>query len=149
METGLIAGSEPRQRIGCRRRNRVEDAEQRVRKALVVAGDQFGIIEIVAGIHLHAGIEPTAHVDLALLVEQRNLYAIHLGGVGVDDGDRRIHRVVEILGAPISRQRRIEHVAEPVNDHRLANLRQHAVIDFGVFVGAAAELRQRARGPSG
>ena len=48
--------------------------------------------------------------------------------------------------APVAGQRRIEHVAEPVDDHGLADLRQHAVIDLGVVVGAAAELCQRARG---
>ena len=54
--------------------------------------------------------------------------------------DRRIHRRVEVGGAPVAGQRRIEHVAEPVDDHGLAHLRQHAAIDLGVVVGAAAEL---------
>ena len=146
MEAGLVAGGEPRQRVGRRRRDRIEDAEQRVGKALLVAGDQFGIVEVVAGIHLHALVEAAAHVDLALLVEQRDLDAVDLGRIGVDDGNRRVHRLVEIGGAPVARQRRIEHVAEPVDDHGLAHLRQHAVVDLGVVVGAAAELRQRARG---
>ena len=60
--------------------------------------------------------------------------------------DRDIHRLVEARRAPVTGQRRIEHVAEPVDDHRLADLRQHAVVDLGVIVGAAAELCQRARG---
>ena len=114
-------------------------------KPLFVAGDQFGIVEVVAGIHLDVLVEPAAHVDLALLVEQRDLDAIDLGGVGVDDADRDVHRGIEARGAPVIRQRRIEHVAEPVDDHGLANLRQHAVIDLGVIVGAAAEFCQRAR----
>ena len=120
VETGLVAGREPRQRVGRRRRDGIEDAEQRVGKALVVAGDQFGVVEIVAGIHLHVLVEPAAHVDLALLVEQRDLDAVDLGGVGVDDADRDIHRRVEVWRAPVIRQRRIEHVAEPVDDHGLA-----------------------------
>ena len=114
-------------------------------KPCVVAGDQFGIVEIVAGIHLDGLVEPAAHVDLALLVEQRDFDAVDLGGVGVDDADRDIHRLVEVRRAPVIRQRRIEHVAEPVDDHGLADLRQHAVIDLGVIVGVAAEFCQRAR----
>ena len=55
------------------------------------------------------------------------------------------HRVIEIAGAPISRQRRIEHVAEPMDDHGLADLRENAIIDFGVVVGIASKLRQCAR----
>ena len=54
-------------------------------KALLVARDQFCIVEIVAGIHPHTRIEPPAHVDLPLLVEQRHLDAIDLGSVRVDD----------------------------------------------------------------
>ena len=51
VESGLVAGGKPRQRVGRRGRDGIEDAEQRMGKALAVAGDQFGIIEIVAGIH--------------------------------------------------------------------------------------------------
>jgi hypothetical protein len=67
METGLVARGEPRQRIGRRRRDRIENAEQRVRETLRVAGDQFCIVEFVAGIHFHARSQPTPHVDLAML----------------------------------------------------------------------------------
>ena len=146
VKTGRVAGRKPRQRIGRRRRDGIEDAEQRVGKTRLVAGDQFGVVEIVAGIHLHFFVEPAAHVDLALLVEQRDLDAVDLRRVGVDDADRDIHRRAEVLGAPVIRQRRIEHVAEPVDDHGFADLRQHAVIDLGIIVGVAADLRQRARG---
>ena len=45
METGLVASCEPRQRVGCRGRDGIENAEQRMRKTLSVAGDQFGLIE--------------------------------------------------------------------------------------------------------
>ncbi|KIU53577.1 hypothetical protein QU41_01080, partial [Bradyrhizobium elkanii] len=44
----------------------------------------------------------TTRFDLALLVRQRDLDAVDLGGVGVDDRNRRIHRLVEIGGAPIA-----------------------------------------------
>ena len=145
VEAGLVSGGEPRQRVGRRRRDGIEDAEQRMGETLLVAGDQFGIIEIVAGIHLHVPVEPAAHVDLALLVEQRDLHAVDLRRIGVDDADRNVHRRIEIGRAPVIRQRRIEHVAEPVDDHGLAHLRQHAVIDLDVVVGTAADFRQRTR----
>ena len=65
-------------------------------KTLRVASDQFGIVEVIAGIHLHVLVEPVAHVDLALLVEQGNLDAIHLRWVGVDDAHRDLHRLIEV-----------------------------------------------------
>ncbi len=145
MEFLDVAGCQPRHGIRRRRCDRVEDAEQRVGEALRVAGDQFGIVEVIAGIHLHARIEAATHVDLALLVEQRHLDAINLGGVGIDDADRRIHRDIEIAGAPIILQRRIEHVAEPVNDHGFPHLRQDAIVDPGVVVGVATNFRECAR----
>src|SRR4051794_10313337 len=46
------------------RRNRVENAEQRVRITLLVTGDQFGIVKVVAGIHFDARIELPPHGDL-------------------------------------------------------------------------------------
>ena len=74
------------------RRDRVEDAEQRVAVALRVAGDQLGVVEVVAGVHAHALGQAAAHGDLLVLVEQRDLDAVDLGGVRVDDAERRVHR---------------------------------------------------------
>jgi len=36
---------------------------------------------------------------------------------------------VEVRRSPIIRQGRVEHVAEPVDDHGLRHLRQYAIID--------------------
>ena len=41
--------------------DRIEDAEQRVRMAVAVAGDQFGEIEIVTGVHADAFGQACAH----------------------------------------------------------------------------------------
>ncbi len=141
---GFVRG-QPHQRGGGRRRDGVEDAEQSVRIALVVAGDQFGVVEIVAGIHEHAGFQPAAHGDLAVLVEQRDLDAVDLGGVVVDDGDRGVGRAVEVGRAPIAGERRVEHVAEPVDDDGLARARKDAAVDLGVVVGGAGDAGERAR----
>ncbi len=45
--------------------------------------------------------------------------------------------------APISGERRIEHVAEPVDDHRLPQLRKHARVDFGIIVRGARRRGER------
>ena len=42
-------------------------------------------------------------------------------GVVVDDRDGGVHGAVEIGRAPVAGERRVEHVAEPVDDHRLAS----------------------------
>ena len=49
------------------------------------------------------------------------------------------------LAAPVARQRRVEHVAEPVQDHRLLGLAQDAVVD-ALVVGRARARRGPARG---
>ena len=113
---------------------RVEDAEQRVRVALRVAGDQLGVVEVVARVHVHAHRQAAAHGDLLVLVEQRDLDAVDLVGVGVDDADGSVHGRVEIARAPVAGQRRIEHVAQPMDDDRLLRLRQQAAVDVGVVV---------------
>jgi hypothetical protein len=42
-----------------------------------------------------------------------------------------------VARAPIAFERRIEHLAEPMDDHRLARLRQDAVVDTEVIVRPA------------
>ena len=73
METLHVAFGEAREAGGRGRRDGVENAEQRVGIAFLVAGDQFGVIEIVAGIHAHARRQLAAHVDLLLARQQRDL----------------------------------------------------------------------------
>lgn len=70
-----------------------------MREITLIAGDQLRIIEVVAGVHLDALVEAPSHVDLALLVKQRDLDTIVLGGVAVDDGNGGVHCLVEILCA--------------------------------------------------
>ena len=147
VEAGLVAGRKPRQRVGRGRRDGVEDAEQRVRKALVVAGDQFGIVEIVAGIHLARSCRAAgACRSRAALSSSETLTPSTLAALALMMATAVSIALSRSARAPVAGQRRIEHVAEPVDDHGLADLAEHAVVDLGVIVGAAAELRQRARG---
>ena len=53
--------------------------------ARAVTLDQLGIVEVVAGEHRHPGRQATAHLDLPLLVQQRELDALDLVGMGPDD----------------------------------------------------------------
>ena len=82
-----------------RRRDRIEDAEQGVAVALAVAGDQLGVVEVVAGVHAHARGQAGAQQDLLVLVEQRQLDAVDLGGVVRDDADADVHRG-HVVGLP-------------------------------------------------
>jgi hypothetical protein len=47
-------------------------------------------------------------------------------------------------GAPVAGERRIEHLAQPMDDHRLLHLAQDAAIDPRVVVRALGGARQRA-----
>jgi hypothetical protein len=67
-----LALGQRRKRCSGGRRDGIEDAKQGVRVAVRVAGDQFGVIEVVAGVHLNALVEPAAHGDLAVLVQKRD-----------------------------------------------------------------------------
>ena len=49
-----------------------------------------------------------------------------------------------VVMAPVAGERGIEHLAEPVDDHRLLHLRQNAAVDFGVVVRRTRGLHQRA-----
>src|SRR3954470_16644488 len=51
VESSLVASGKPRQRIGGGGRDGVEDTEQRVRMALRIARDQFGVVEVVPSVH--------------------------------------------------------------------------------------------------
>ena len=104
------------------RRDGVEDAEQGVGVAVLVAGDQLGVVEVVAGVHAHALRQAAAHGDLLLLRQERDLDAVDLGGVGLDRGEAGVHRRHVVGVAPVAGQRRVEHLAEPVDDHRLLHL---------------------------
>ena len=110
-----------------------------------------GEVEVVAGVHAHARRQPAAQRDLLAGVEQRDLDAVDLRRVRRDDrgADVRRARVVgiarEAAGAdPVAGERGIEHVAQPVQDHRLAHLRQHAAVDLRVVVRRPRARRERA-----
>ena len=89
---------------------------------LAAARNQLRIIEIIAGIHAYPRRQAAAHGDFLFLVQQRNFYSVDPIGVIRHDCQADIRRLCGVGVPPISLERRIEHVAEPVNDNRLANL---------------------------
>ena len=106
-------------------RDRVEDAEQGVAVAVLVAGDQLGVVEVVARVELHAVGQPPAQRDLALVVEQGDLHAVDLRGVVGDHREHRLARRVEVGVAPVSGERGVEHRPEPVQDRRALEPAEH------------------------
>ena len=124
----------------------VEDPQQRVARAPAVTADRRRIVEVVARVHPHTFGEAGAHRDLALLVEERDLHAVDPGGVLVHDGQQRLRRAVEVARTPVSGQRGIEHVAQPVDDDRRADLREDPRVDLLVVLGATGAGRECARG---
>ena len=90
--------------------------------ALLVTGDQFGIVEIVTGIHAHASGQAAAHDDFLFLGEKRNLDAINLVGILLDHGKAGFHRRHMVASPPITLKRRVEHFAQPVDHHFLVGM---------------------------
>ena len=76
-----VSGSKPAQGRRGRRRDGVENPEQRIGMTVLVAGDQLREVEVVAAVHADARREPAAHLDLPGRVEQRDLDAVDLLGM--------------------------------------------------------------------
>ena len=141
-----VAACEFLERQRCRGRDRIEYAEKRMRIALRVASDQIGIVEVIARIHLHAGRQSPPHGDLLAIIQQRNLDAVDLALIVRDHTERGFESRFEFLSTPIALERRIEHVAQPVQDDRLIGFSEHAGIDrfiVGLCLGDASECAAR------
>ena len=140
----VIAG-ERGQGAAHRRGDGVENAQQRIGMAMRVAGNEFGVVEIIAGIHPHAFWQAAAHGDFLLVVQKGDFHPIHLVGMGVDDGQRRLHRRHVVVVAPIAVQRWVEHFAQPMDNDGGPHAAQDAGIDALVIGGRFRRLGQRAR----
>ena len=140
-----VAFGERLQRLHGGWRDRSEGAEQRVAVARAVASDQLGIVEVVAGVEPDALGEPGAECLLVRLVEQRDLDAVDLGGVRLDDRERGVGGRIDVARTPVALERRIEHVAEPVQDDRRLGVLEQLAVDAEVNVGVGADRRKRPR----
>jgi len=109
-----------------------------------IARDQLGVVEIVARIHAHARCQAPPHRNFLACIEERDLDAVDLLGVIVDDRNRAVHRAQVVAVAPVAFQRGVEHLAQPVNNDGLLDLPQNPVVDTHVVVGRPRNARQRA-----
>jgi hypothetical protein len=124
----------------------VEDAEHRVGVGVVVARDEIGEVQFVAGVEADASGEVSAECDLAGRVEEGEGDAVDLGRVGGDDVETGFESVVEGGVAPVGGERRVEDLARPVEEDGGAGLGEDAAIDPFVIVGAAGAGGERAGG---
>jgi hypothetical protein len=111
--------------------------------SLPVAGYQIGIVEVVAGIHDDILRESPPHLDLAFRRQQRDLDAVDLRPVLADDSERSCHARSHVVRPPITGERRIEHLAQPVKNGRLSQLAEHLAVDFEVVLRTPCRPRQR------
>ena len=82
-------------------------------------------------------------------VQQGDLHAVDLARRG------SLIRSTKVVGgrgdvgaAPVAGQRRVEHLAEPVQDHRSRHLGEQRAVDVQVVLGVAGDRRQVPRCPS-
>ena len=69
-----------------------------------------------------------------------------LADVVRDDADADVHRGHVVVAAEIALERRVEHLAQPVDDARLAQLGEDPVVDRDVVVRRARAGGERAAG---
>ena len=143
VEVAVVERGERRRRG---RRDRVEDPEQRVAVAAHVAADQRRVVEVVARVHADALRQPPAQRDLAVGVEQRDLHAVDLRDVLVDDREQRVAGGVEVVVAPVAGERRVEGGAEPVQDRRPLERAEHVAVGLGVVLRVQRGGGERAAG---
>ena len=138
-----LARREPNQRCGRRRGYGIKDAEQGMRVALGVALDHLRIIEVVAGIHDDTFRQPTAHVDLIALAEQRDLDSVDLVGVLADQVEHGRHGGRNVGRAPIAGEGGVEAVTQPMQDHLALGLPDQLAVDRKIVVGSACGTGKR------
>ena len=71
-----------------------------------------------------------------VVVQEGQLDPVDPGGVGMGDGQRGLERGRERTCAPVAGERGVEHLAQPMQDHRLVGFGQHTGVD-GLVVGRA------------
>ena len=129
------------------RRDRGECTEQGVGVMVAVTLDEFRVVEVVAGVEPDARGQGGAQLLLVIGGEQRDLHPVDLRAVLADQIEERTRsRSVSSSRPPVPAQLRVEHLAQPVQDHRSSRLSQHARVDLKVVLGAASDGRQLAGG---
>ena len=102
---------------------------------LAVALDQLGVVEVVTGVEPDTGRQPSAQLDLVGGRQQRHLDPVDLGGVIMDELDEGVRGRVHVAAAPVAGQLRVEHLSQPVQHDRPADLGEDGVVDRPVVLG--------------
>ena len=134
------------QRLTCGGRDCGENSQQGMRMAQTVARDKIGIVEIVAGIKPHPRRQTRAKGLLMCPVQQRDFDAIHLAGVFRNQRQHKIRCARNVVAAPISRQCRVEHIAQPMQHHRVRRAVNQVAVDAGIGRLRRADCGERAAG---
>ena len=85
---------------GCRR-ERIEDSKQSVAIALGIPGNEFGVIEVITGIHFHAIRQTTTHDDFFVFIEQTDFDAVNFFDIAGNHFKRCFKRCIKIIRPPI------------------------------------------------
>jgi hypothetical protein len=86
---------------------------------------------------------PAAQRHLPARVEHGQLDAVHLAAGPLDQLDHRVRRGIEVGAAPVAAQRRVEGLAQPVQDHRPVGLLEQLPVHLQVVPGIAGAGGQR------
>src|SRR5439155_20020854 len=111
---GAIANIECVQCCCCCWGDGIEDAEQGMTVAMLVATNQLRVIEVVTGVHTYTFWQAPPHRNLTMRIEQRYLDAIDVGGMPLDETEAHFHRHIKVTRAPVASEGGIKHVAEPM-----------------------------------
>jgi len=123
------------ERPGGRGGSEVEGPEEGIAVAKTIAGHGRRIVEVISGVHAHAEGEATAQVDLLGLVQQRQLDPVDLSHILGDYPEEAGRSLGVVLGAPVPPELWVEHLPQPMQYCRLAELAQHWPVHLGVVLG--------------
>src|SRR6266851_4845765 len=113
-----VSGIQGLQRSSSGGSDRIEDSQERMAIPLFVAKNEIGIVEVVARIHAHTWRQAPAHGNLTTGIEQGDLDALDFRGMALYQAQADLHRGIQVVRAPVAGKLGVEHLAEPVEDHR-------------------------------
>lgn len=109
-----------------------------------VALDQRGIVEVVAGIKPDAFGQAGAERLFMRLIQKGILTPSTLAGFSAISDSTKSEASATSRLPREARQRRVEHLAQPVQDHRLRSAVDQATVDLGIDLRRSTDGRQRA-----
>ena len=143
---GQVPGVEGAQRRGGRRGHRGERPEQGVTVPVRVAADQLVVVEVISGVEADPGRQPPPQRRFVAGVEHRKLDAGHLPVRTLGQPGHQLGGGLELRGAPVPGERRVERGAQPVQDHRPVGLAQQVQVHAQIVLAGPGARGQRPAG---